>query len=377
MHKNIPVVDLIIDEGSGFIDKIGTIHHPAHLPLGTTETSAAKKGELNRGYLNAWWVGRSIPASRENIQVALFNLGARSTTTLLLKCFGLSLSDQYWVRPKNTNLNWSDINFYQNDFSKDVGEILFGHEPTDQTALNLMSPDNTSDGWLKKKWVIADGKRMLMKGGSGDYQQEPLNELVATAIMKRLKIPHVPYVLTFDDGHPYSLCETFVTPETELIPALRVLETRKLDNRDSMFTHLLRCAEELGIPNVQPSLEKMIVLDYIIANTDRHYNNFGFVRNADTLEWHGFSPIYDSGTALWHDTQFVGRAPKSKPFRSTHAEQIKLVTDFSWFDYGELHGLGDEIARIFEKSKLIDENRRSALVKAIENRAEDIVEMQR
>jgi len=375
MHKNIPVVDLVIDEDSGFIDKISMIHHPAHLPLGTTETSAARKGELNRGYLNAWWVGRSIPASRENIQAALLNLDVRSTTTLLLKCYGLSLSDQYWVRPENTKLNWNDIDFFQNDFSKDVGEILFGHEPTDRTHLNMMSPDNTSDGWLKKKWVIADGKRMLMKGGSGDYQQEPLNELVAAAIMKRLQIPHIPYFLTFDDGHPYSLCETFVTPETELIPALRVWETKKHDNRDSMFTHLLRCADELDIPNVQPALEKMMVLDYIIANTDRHYNNFGFVRNAETLEWYGFSPIYDSGTALWHDTQFVGRAPKSKPFRSTHAEQIKLVKHFGWFDYSALNGLGDEIAEIFAMSELIDENRRGALVRAIEYRAKEIAQM--
>ena len=376
MHKNTPVVDLIIDEDSGFIDKIGAIHHPAHLPLGTTETSAANKGALNRGYLNAWWLGRSIPASRENIQAALLNLGARSTATLLLKCYGLSLSDQYWVQPEHTNLNWSDVNFFENDFSKDVGEILFGHEPADRTNLNLMSPDNTSDGWLKKKWVIVDGKRMLMKGGSGDYQQEPLNELVASVIMRRLEIPHIPYVLTFDAGHPYSLCETFVTPETELVPALRVWETKKHDSRDSMLTHLLRCSDELGIPNVQSALDKMLVLDYIIANTDRHYNNFGFIRNADTLEWYGFSPIYDSGTALWHDTQFVGRAPKSKPFRSTHAEQIKLVQDFGWFDYSALHGLGDECAEIFAKSERIDKKRRNDLVKAIENRAKEIAQIQ-
>jgi len=372
MHKNIPVVNLVIDEDSGFIDKIGTIHHLAHLPIGTSETLAARKGRLNRGYLNAWWVGRSIPVSRENIQAALLNLGVRSTTTLLLKCYGLSLSDQYWVCPENTNLKWSDVNFFENNFSKDVGEILFGYEQADRANLNLMSPDNTSDGWLKKKWVIVGGKRMLMKGGSGDYQQEPLNELVATAIMKRLEIPHIPYILTFDDGLPYSLCETFVTPETELVPALRVLETKKHDNRDSMFTHLLRCTKELDIPNVQSALEKMMVLDYIIANTDRHYNNFGFIRNADTLEWYGFSPIYDSGTALWHDTQFVGRAPKSKPFRSTHAEQIKLVKDFSWFNHSALHDLGDECAEIFAKSKMIDENRRSMLVKAIESRAKEI-----
>ena len=36
---------------------------------------------------------------------------------------------------------------------------------------------------------------------------------------------------------------------------------------------------------------KMLKVDYIIANEDRHYNNFGFIRNADTLEWLGLAPV--------------------------------------------------------------------------------------
>lgn len=39
----------------------------------------------------------------------------------------------------------------------------------------------------------------------------------------------------------------------------------------------------------------MIVLDYLIVNEDRHQNNFGVVRNAETLEYLGAAPIYDSG----------------------------------------------------------------------------------
>jgi len=374
MHKNIPVVDLIIDEDSGVIQKIGQIHNQAHLPIGTKWVAGTEVGKLDRRKLNDWWIGRSIPASRENIRAALTQMEILQTTELISKCYGLSLSDQYWICPDNSELQWADINFFDNTFSNDVGDILFGHEPRETEQVNLMSPDNTSDGWLRKKWIISDGKRVLMKGGSGPYQQEPLNELIACAIMKRLAIPHVPYTLTFHDELPYSLCETFITTETELIPAWRVNATLKKENRDSDFTHLVRCADKLGIPNIVSDAEKMIVLDYIIANTDRHYNNFGFVRNAETLEWHGFSPIFDSGSALWHDSQFVGRAAKSKPFRSTHSEQIKLVKDFSWFDTQALHGLGNECAEIFARSELIDETRRDRLVRAIENRVKEIAQ---
>jgi len=176
MHKNIPVVDLAIDTDSGIIEKIGQIHNPAHLPVGTTWVSGPDNGKPERRKLNDWWVGRSIPASRENIQSALMQMNLLQTTELLSKCYGLSLSDQYWICPLDSSLKWVDINFFDNPFSGDVGDILFGHEPSDAEQVNLMSPDNTSDGWLRKKWLVADGKRLLMKGGSGPYQQEPLQE---------------------------------------------------------------------------------------------------------------------------------------------------------------------------------------------------------
>ena len=55
------------------------------------------------------------------------------------------------------------------------------------------------------------------------------------------------------------------------------------------------CCEALGI---RDAVDRMIVLDYLIVNGDRHQNNFGVVRNADTLEYLGAAPIYDSGTSL-------------------------------------------------------------------------------
>ncbi|GJM72564.1 hypothetical protein HMSSN036_47800 [Paenibacillus macerans] len=74
-------------------------------------------------------------------------------------------------------------------------------------SLSLMSPDNTSDGWLKKKWTLLNGKRCLVKGGSGAIQQEPYNEVLASRLMERLGIPHVSYTLLEQENYPYSVCE--------------------------------------------------------------------------------------------------------------------------------------------------------------------------
>ncbi len=85
----------------------------------------------------------------------------------------MSLSDQYWANPDSSGLSWHDVNFFENDFSDDVGKALFGNlDVQDISSLSLLSPDNTSDGWLKKKWIIDNGDRVLLKGGSGESQQK-------------------------------------------------------------------------------------------------------------------------------------------------------------------------------------------------------------
>lgn len=120
---------------------------------------------------------------------------------LLHRCFGLSLSDQYWVQPEDSGLTWKQINFFENPFSEDVGDVLLG-KATDAAGFDLRSPDNTSDGYLKKRWKIIGGKRCLLKAGSNPFMQQPFNEAAASLVAQRLGIPHVPYTLLWDEGVP-------------------------------------------------------------------------------------------------------------------------------------------------------------------------------
>ncbi|MDR0501269.1 MAG: hypothetical protein LBG97_08545 [Coriobacteriales bacterium] len=379
MHKTLEVLDLEIDTETFSISKIYDVYAPAHLPIGVAMVDSVRP---QRGSLNKWWLSRSIPASRSGLRDALERLNVSSTGLLLLKCMGLSLSDQYWVRSSEKMLKWEDINFFQNEFSGDVGNALFGYG-ADSDAINLISPDNTSDGWLQKKWAIADGKRVLIKGGSSPYYQEPLNEILATILMERLSIPHVPYTLAFDDEKPVSICEDFINPSTELVSAWSVYNTRKKSNNESSYTHYLRCAEELGIPGVRRQINQMLVVDFIIANEDRHFNNFGNVRNAETLEWLGAAPIYDSGTAMFYDKLpkdiYIVTSVKAKPFASTHDKQIRqtkaLVGIKDWLDPQALDGLSEQWAPTLKASRFIEDHRYDALLLALDQRVNLLLKM--
>ena len=249
--------------------------------------------------------------------------------------------------------------------------------------MDFSSPDNTSDGTLKKRWKIINGARCLIKGGSNPFHQQPFNEVISAGIMKRLGISHVPYTLTWNQGVPYSVCEDFVTENTELIPAWRIVQIQKKSNSASAYLHFVSCCEALGIAGVVSFLDRMMVLDYIIANEDRHLNNFGLLRDAKTLEWLGFAPIYDSGSSLGYDKKpsqvMFGKCIKCKPFRSHHEEQLKLVTDFSWIDFDSLKDVDRLIANTLSSdgaNEYIDDNRIDAIIESVCQRIDNLSKLQ-
>ena len=378
MHKNVAVADIDIDETLGGISNIRNIISKEHLPVGVVRMQRQNE-TVDRYAFNQWWTGRSIPASRMGLSDMLDTLGIVSSNMLLTKCLGLSLSDHYWIKPYGSEMTWEGVNFFDNDFSDDIGNLLFGTNDK-HSGFDLSSPDNTSDGNLKKRWKSIDGKRCLLKSGSNPYSQQTFNEVIASRIMDRLDIDHVPYSVTWINDEPYSVCEDFVTKDTELISAWRVLQLRTKANHESEYLHYVNICKDLGI-DIVPALDRMIVLDYIIANEDRHFNNFGLLRNANTLEWLGAAPIFDSGTSLWYDRltpRISSSSVNCKPFKKTHGEQLKLVSSLDWFDASKLDGIEDEILEVFGDDKAaeyIDAERAKAIAVQVRNRIETVETM--
>ena len=375
MNKNTPVVELQIDDDTAAIVKITKALELTYLPIGIDY----KIGIPNKKELNEWWYGRSIPASRSGIREALEKLDVTHTEQLLIKCYGLSLSDQYWIKPDNSNLEWSNINFFENAFSDDVGNILFG-QPVNKDTLDLMSPCNTSDGWLKKKWKIIDGKRYLIKAGSNPFMQEPLNEVFATKLHERLGFKnYVPYTVLWENGEPFSSCENFITTNTEFVNAVSINKSMKKRSQYSSYEHFLQASDNLGIPIMKEFLDYLLVFDYLMANTDRHFGNFGAIRNVETLTWVGAAPVFDTGTSLWHNKLTKGINPlddiESKPFYAKQSKQMELVTDFDWIPFENLKDATDDLHEIFGHSEYMDDQRIEIISNAFVNRMKQVQEM--
>lgn len=362
MHKERRVAVLEVADKTADILEVEEILAPEHYPVGCRQDVLG---------LRSWWKGRGIPASRQGLHEALAVMDVPYAELLLLKCNGLSLTDHYWITPCERPQQWSQVNFFQNDFSGDVGRALFG-EQSDALALDLKSPCCTSDGFLKKRWQIADGRRVLVKGGMAPYFQEPLNECVASAVYELLGIPHVPYTLAWENGQPYSVCPCFVTPSTEFIPASALLECFEIDEEMPPWQHFLLCCDRLGIPNAQRDTSQMLAVDFLLANTDRHFRNFGALRDPDTLQWSGMAPVFDSGTSLWKldQTNFIAqdRYDQCRPFAQRHTQQLALLdpADVACLPWYKLQGLPALVEKILSQSDYLEPERTNAIAGRVE-----------
>lgn len=378
MNKNKKVFDFIYDEEEHLIVKFirNYPENEKYAPFGLI-----KDNNIDKNSFNKWWKNRQIPASRNGLKEVLYknNIYDKDNFDLLdSKAYCLSLSDQYWVKRVDEDILWEDINFFDNEFSEDIGKILFNGGNT-SLELNLNTPDMTSNGNYEKRWKIINGDRYLVKAGSKILNQEPYNELIATKLYERLlnDDEYTKYDIIYDNDRAVSICKNFINKETELIPAWKINEYYEFLDNENKYEHYIRCLSNLGIVNANLLVDKMIICDFILANKDRHFNNFGVIRNVETLEYVCIAPIFDNGCSLWYDENdmYVGEFFLTKPFEEYEKVQVSLVKNMDWFDVNKLDGFVDEVREILLSNKLLSKERIDKIIEQIELRIKYISEL--
>ena len=364
MHKNISVAEYEIDADTGRIMSSIKVLEKEHLPLPVQFN--LKNDFTAVDALQNWIACRSIPQSRCAFTEFLEKFKVSTPSAAAYKSLGLNLSDQYWFKPQSEEINWQDINLFDNEFVKQ------NFESNAWLNDSIVSPDSNSNGELPKFWCVENGSRLLYKQGSGPLFQQPHNEVFAAILLEKFKLKHVDYQHCQIGNKSYSVCETFIQPNTEYIPAVDILMARKKTNNENAWQHFWHCVELLGINIEKCDINNMLLFDRIINNIDRHYGNFGFIRNADTLEFQGFAPIFDNGNSLWYnvsDFEMITTNQPAKPFRKNHEKQVQLV-DFVNMDFSDLNSdfvshIAYDVFAIAVRTGRITENRLESIVRNV------------
>ena len=358
MNKKKEVLLAEYNEESKFFDKIYEVYDINYAPY--ILKSFYKEDEINdtpfRTNLSEWFRGRGIPAWRDRLDLLLHRLNINAPSELLDKAFGLSLSDQYWLKPYNTKINYDDINFFDNDFdySEFLEASLSKNSKTIMSENSLKTPNNTTDGMLKKAWIIENGTRYLLKGGYKNELLQPFNEVLASEICKRLGFNHVTYTLDTYKDTVVSICPCFITKDTELITCYQIRNDMKRNDNIKDYEEYIKVLEEHGISDARIKMENMYIIDYLIMNEDRHLNNFGIIRDVNTLKWLDVAPIFDNGESLniaYYDNEEMHISGEGRLFYEVKPfdEIIKVVKDIKRIDLSKLDGIVEWFDELLHK----------------------------
>ena len=343
MNKDVEVMTLDYDSISCSFTKIYNVSNMEYAPYIISRISNDNDALLKR--VSRWFLGRGIPSWRDRLDLLLHRLNIIAPNELLNKAFGLSLSDQYWLKPFDTNIKYDDINFFDNDF--DYSEFLEASlSKNSSTIINensLKTPNNTTDGMLKKAWAIEDGIRYLLKSGYKTEVLQPFNEVLASEICKRLGFNHVTYTLDLYKNTVVSKCPCFINKDIELVTAYQVVSDIWDFNVDS-YEKYINKLEKMGINDARREVENMFILDFLIMNEDRHLNNFGIIRAVDTLKWVYVAPIFDNGQSLninYYSEDELHVTGEGRFFYEVRSfdEIIKVVKDIKRIDVSKLEGI--------------------------------------
>ena len=307
----------------------------------------------NRFDLASWIRTRSIPDLRPHLPQALKSAQVGNASDLMFSSLGLNLSDQYWFKPVDHPIAWADVNYFENGYEESLGQALLVGATVNLSAQPTFSPDAATGGALAKAWTRHDGVDCLIKGGTGSENREPYNELLATKMLGRLlgEGEFVPYSLVERMGRVFSSCPTMTDAATELVPAADVLCAFGVTEGRDAYRGYLDACRTLGVDNIERSVAKMIVADYLMMNFDRHTFNFGLMRNAETLDGYRAAPLFDNGCgfcarATLGELQHGRYLWESHPFNPYPSQQLALVDDFSWYDPAALDGFEADIAEV-------------------------------
>ncbi len=134
--------------------------------------------------------------------------------------------------------------------------------------------------------------------------------------------------------------------DVDLVTAGDVLNSVHSDAKKFQYDDYIKALESHGIKDARQCISDMLVMDYLMMNTDRHNQNLGILVDANTGRWLQCAPVFDTGTGLGC------LVDDNEIFDQYHSESCKLFNarnfsheilldyiDLKRYDFNALDGL--------------------------------------
>lgn len=273
----------VVDSG-GHVRIVSEQFMPYDLYLEEEDDIDTLVNNLNNFY--HWCASRVLSLDRKYAKAILNSIGAvqavtdRDRAMISLSYHCVSLTDVFWVKQKEEELSFSDINLYQHSLNEAIVEIsLRGRQMT--VTNRELAPDLSTKGYFPKAWIRKEnGFRLLKDGGA----KTVFRELLASQICQCFDVKQVIYRSCFYDGQEVT--------ESELISSMEYSLVSK------MAFDIYAVNHDLDTLDVCRALDPaayygMNILDYLTGNTDRHPENWGFLIDNSNNRYVSLYPLMD------------------------------------------------------------------------------------
>lgn len=234
-----------------------------------------------------WLESRAIDSHRANSRLLkkALRLAEKDDISTVVHVNGATITDNYWVRPIGSELTYADVKFDNDYFSNLALKGTYDSFNRAANSKHSRTPELTNVGSFEKCWKLRDGKWWM-------YKRANHNELFSE-------------LFVFELGKAFGMNMAHYERGQGVIKSLDFTDSAKVnfepastfmgDNEDyeDVVSELKKlCPEAIG------DYIRMIFLDTIVANPDRHTNNFGLLRDVNTGKFIGFAPNFDNNMAL-------------------------------------------------------------------------------
>lgn len=235
---------------------------------------------------NHWCASRVLSLDRKYAKELLNSIGAAQAITdkdranISLSYHCVSLTDVYWVRNAGENITFSELNLYDNTLNEAIVELsLKGRQMT--VTNQELAPDLSTKGCFAKAWIRGENGFKLLKDGGEEVVRR---ELLASEICQCFDIPQVIYREYRYDGEPVTESDIITSKDFSMV--------------SKMAFDVYACNHDVDTLEICKKIDPityygMNILDYLVGNTDRHPENWGFLVDNTNNEYVSLYPLMD------------------------------------------------------------------------------------
>lgn len=233
-----------------------------------------------------WCASRILSLDRTYAKVIMNSLGFSQAVTdqdraqISLSYHCVSLNDVYWIRTVGEAVTFEELNLYDNKLNEAIIPLPLKGKHLTVTNKEL-APDLSTRGCFPKAWIRRETEFCLLKDGGKDVV---CRELLASKICQCFDVPQVAYEEDFYDGEMVTRSIIVTSKQYSIIS--------KLAYDVYAINHDMDTIEECI--RLDPiTYYGMNILDYLVGNTDRHPENWGFFIDNATNQPISLYPLMD------------------------------------------------------------------------------------